>query len=488
MNGQHSRVSTVSLSAVSVHSNHGHAHGHSHNGNGHHGHSHAHVPRRESFPFSRIFEEAWKTIAHPDSLRISLLLVLNSCSLGLTTFWISSSNSLALSAVNYLSWFHSLNLLTCYLTQWIKIQNQKFVHRKLHDISAFNLGHARFEVLAVFSTTILSQLGALFLMKEALERVLESPEVHTGRLMMGAFVSLSNQMLISLLAPSTALNHVFEVSSSSWIQEHTADIAHTVCSAFPPLSAYLLPRINPMVLLSSISFVAIFVLDLMIEINSAHRADSLIALILALLMMGSMFPLTLYTGRILLQTTPTHILPQLDRYLREALTIDGVLEFKNEHFWTVSFGRLAGSMTVRVRKDANEQIVLAHITDRLSNLVWPLTVQISKDDHHIAQLQQTSMQFLKASPRNNPMALRATKGSPMVGTPSELSANGNSPFFTSTPKSVLEVSTVFSPPVGNGSLYQANSIQPPRPLPESFNTHSRLISPGNSPSESAKLK
>lgn len=28
------------------------------------------------------------------------------------------------------------------------------------------------------------------------------------------------------------------------------------------------------------------------------------------------------------------------RYLREALTIDGVLEFKNEHFWTVSFGRL----------------------------------------------------------------------------------------------------------------------------------------------------
>ena len=38
----------------------------------------------------------------------------------------------------------------------------------------------------------------------------------------------------------------------------------------------------------------------------------------------------------------------------------------------------AGSLTVRVRKDADEQLVLAHVTDRLSDLVWPLTVQISR--------------------------------------------------------------------------------------------------------------
>ena len=93
-----------------------------------------------------------------------------------------------------------------------------------------------------------------------------------------------------------------------------------------------------------------------------------------------MHPMSMYTGRILLQTTPTHVVPQLDRCLREALTIDGVLEFKNEHFWTVSFGKLAGSLTVRVRRNADEQLVLAHITDKLANLVWPLTIQISKDN------------------------------------------------------------------------------------------------------------
>ena len=68
--------------------------------------------------------------------------------------------------------------------------------------------------------------------------------------------------------------------------------------------------------------------------------DCVIAMVIAFMTIGTMYPLSLYTGKILLQTTPSHVLPQLERYLREALTIDGVLEFKHEHFWTVSFGKL----------------------------------------------------------------------------------------------------------------------------------------------------
>ncbi|CAG2066773.1 unnamed protein product, partial [Timema podura] len=80
------------------------------------------------------------------------------------------------------------------------------------------------------------------------------------------------------------------------------------------------------------------------------------------------------------QTTPSHIVGQLDKCLRETLTFDGVLEFRNEHFWTLSFGKLAGSLQVRVRRDADEQLVLAHVVDRLSNLVAVLSVQVFKDD------------------------------------------------------------------------------------------------------------
>lgn len=39
-----------------------------------------------------------------------------------------------------------------------------------------------------------------------------------------------------------------------------------------------------------------------------------------------------------------------------------------------------GSVQVRVRRDADEQLVLAHVYNRLSNLVSMLTIQIFKDD------------------------------------------------------------------------------------------------------------
>ena len=40
----------------------------------------------------------------------------------------------------------------------------------------------------------------------------------------------------------------------------------------------------------------------------------------------------------------------------------------------------AGSVQVRVRRDADEQLVLAHVYNRLNALVSRLTIQIFKDD------------------------------------------------------------------------------------------------------------
>ena len=59
-----------------------------------------------------------------------------------------------------------------------------------------------------------------------------------------------------------------------------------------------------------------------------------------------------------------------------------MLEFHNEHFWTISPGEIAGSLHVRVRRDADEQAVLAQVANKLAHLVPPrnLTVQIVKDD------------------------------------------------------------------------------------------------------------
>nr|CAD7264183.1 unnamed protein product [Timema shepardi] len=338
------------------------------------------------------------------------------------------------------------SLLTCLLTVWVEAKKPSPV---------FSYGYERFEVLAVFSATVLAQLGSLFVIKESVERLLLHPARDThvsppprgelvwgqrsdtgpilanillGRLMVGAGLAFTCHLVVTYGLRNAALDHVIAASSSSWLQEHVSDISQTlvfssglrtavlvsvlrllircgrrlanalvvssstaegggdrgfesrICSFVPALSHLLLPRVNPMILISFAGAVSIFISDLIIQLRYYYVVDTLAAICVSSMMCATMLPMSVYSGKVLLQTTPSHIVGQLDKCLRETLTIDGVLEFRNEHFWTLSFGKLAGSLQVRVRRDADEQLVLAHVVDRLSNLVTVLSVQVFKDD------------------------------------------------------------------------------------------------------------
>ncbi|XP_061221813.1 zinc transporter 6 isoform X6 [Neopsephotus bourkii] len=137
---------------------------------------------------------------------------------------------------------------------------------------------------------------------------------------------------------------------------------------------------NPFVLIDIAGALALCITYMLIEINNYFAVDTASAIAIALMTFGTMYPMSVYSGKVLLQTTPPHVIGQLDKLLREVSTLDGVLEVRNEHFWTLGFGTLAGSVHVRIRRDANEQMVLAHVTNRLYALVSTLTVQIFKDD------------------------------------------------------------------------------------------------------------
>ena len=96
----------------------------------------------------------------------------------------------------------------------------------------------------------------------------------------------------------------------------------------------------------------------------------------------------------------------------------------------------AGSVHVRVRRDADEQMVLAHVFNRLSNLVVVLTVQIFKDDWsrpssiHILNSLQSG--FSSASPSGNLGSNKAqspsTEGLLSTGNPYNPVQHSSSPF------------------------------------------------------------
>ncbi|XP_067901419.1 zinc transporter 6 isoform X2 [Heterodontus francisci] len=278
------------------------------------------------------------------SWKILLFGLLNLICTGFLLMWCSSTNSMALTAYTYLTIFDLFSLVTCLISFWVTLKKPS---------PGYSFG---------------------------VERFLEQPEIHTGRLLVGTFVALFFNLLTMLSLKNKALAYVSEAASTSWLQEHVADLSRSLCGIIPSLSSILLPRMNPFVLIDLAGALALCITYMLIEINNYFAVDTASAIAIAVMTFGTMYPMSVYSGKVLLQTTPSHVIGQLDKLLREVSTLDGVLEVRNEHFWTLGFGTLAGSVHVRIRRDANEQLVLAHVTNRLSTLVKTLTIQIFKDD------------------------------------------------------------------------------------------------------------
>ena len=80
--------------------------------------------------------------------------------------------------------------------------------------------------------------------------------------------------------------------------------------------------------------------------SSFSRAASCCACAIAALILHSTWPLAKRSGKIMLQSAPSEFRLVLDRLMREAAVLDGVLECHHEHFWTHAPGIYVGSLRV----------------------------------------------------------------------------------------------------------------------------------------------
>ncbi|MFH4976957.1 hypothetical protein AB6A40_003666 [Gnathostoma spinigerum] len=311
-------------------------------------------------------ESAWM---HPDGRRACIASAVSALCTLFLIYCVSVTRSLVLTSAAWQSVFSFFSLISTIISLTVT-----------HKASKNNsFGFIRAPVLAVFSTTVLATLSAVFLVKECIEHLLdESLHQHPHRLYLSGALSASLSLLLAAYSvKNQPFQHVLTASSSSSLQEHFADVSHAVCYILPGLSVLLLPRLNAMSLLAFLTCCACAITNWFL--SDVPWIDAGAALILSVCVFLTMFPLSSYAGRILLQTSPSHIHNQLDRCISEASTIDGVLELRSAHFWQLDFDSMFGTVDVRVRRDADEQRVLVAVTGKLSAVVSHLTVQIVKD-------------------------------------------------------------------------------------------------------------
>lgn len=330
--------------------------------------------------------------------RTMAFILLNACVIWVLSSWCESTNSLALQAFLYILIFDLMCLITNFLSMW----GVEITKSSSDDVMRLS-NPERLEVVFIFTSLCLAMFGSIFIFKESLIRFLLQPEINTGRLLPGVGVGLSFHVLMAFSVKNQALHHISEASSSSSIQEHIDDMLQNTLSSLSSFSKLCSSRVDPFHTLCMMAAFCIAMTYIFIQIDLYYFADTIAAVLITSSTLITMLPVATCTARILLNTLPQFTIGQLDKLLSEAQTIDGVLEVRNERFFTVALHKptqkrenslpfnstttsskfglvLSGAVEVRVRRDADAQMVLAHVANKLAPLVRFLTVQIVKDE------------------------------------------------------------------------------------------------------------
>ncbi|KAK8808484.1 hypothetical protein WA158_008385 [Blastocystis sp. Blastoise] len=86
-----------------------------------------------------------------------------------------------------------------------------------------------------------------------------------------------------------------------------------------------------------------------------------------------------YSCLILLQTVPQHIYTAVESYLNKISIIEGILQIKTFHIWTVAPNDYCCTIILRVHRSVDEQNILLNVHTILESVFSHICIQIEKD-------------------------------------------------------------------------------------------------------------
>lgn len=223
----------------------------------------------------------------------------------------------------------------------------------------FSYGYDRGEVLAAFTNASFLLFEAFSLCVEALHTLIEPPEEQTHYLVVSAVTNLGVNLVGVLFFRQYARLSVTYRNSQD-MNLHAVFLHVTADSV----------RAGGTVLY-------LWMLAL-----GVTYAEAMVCLLVAAVMLFITLPIFYASSRILLQGVPEAVERHaLDKCVRDATALAGVLECRQPRFWALHPGALVGTLTVRVAATADEQWVLRNVHAVFASALGctNLTVQVEKD-------------------------------------------------------------------------------------------------------------
>uniref|UniRef100_A0A8I6ANY9 Zinc transporter n=1 Tax=Rattus norvegicus TaxID=10116 RepID=A0A8I6ANY9_RAT len=250
----------------------------------------------------------------------------------------------------------------------------------------FSYGYGRIEILSGFINGLFLIVIAFFVFLESVARLIDPPELDTNML---TPVSIGGLIvnLIGVCAFSHAHSHGHGPSQGHCHSDHGhshhahghSDHGHSHGFTGGGMNANM-RGVFLHVLADTLGSIGVIVSTVLIEQFGWFIADPLCSLFIAVLIFLSVIPLIKDACQVLLLRLPPDYEKELHIALEKVQKLEGLISYRDPHFWRHSASIVAGTIHIQVTSDVLEQRVVQQVTGILKDAgVNNLTIQVEKE-------------------------------------------------------------------------------------------------------------
>jgi len=287
-------------------------------------------------------------MADSNSRNLAGFLVLNLSFAFVELFYGVWTNSLGLISDSFHMFFDCTGLLAglvaTVITKW-----------RAND--KYSYGYVRAEVLAGFINGLFLLFISFFIFSEAIERLVEPPEVKHERLLLVSILGF----LVNLVGIFVFQHggHGHSHGDDDHGHSHDGGHGHSHGGKANGENSQIMQGVFLHILADTLGSVGVIVSAILMQLFGWMIADPVCSIFIALLIALSVGSLVADSASILLQRTPKQLDNQLQNCYREVMQLEGVFGVGEPHFWTLCSNYYCGGLKLEVTSTADHRHIIS---------------------------------------------------------------------------------------------------------------------------------
>jgi len=264
----------------------------------------------------------------------------------------------------------------------------------------YSYGYRRAEVLAGFINGLFLLFISFFIFSEAVERLVEPPEVKHERLLVVSILGFLVNLVGIFVFQHGGADHGHSHGGDG--HGHSHDHGHSHGGKDKGEKNQIMQGVFLHILADTLGSVGVIISAILMQLFGWMIADPVCSIFIAVLIALSVGSLVADSMSILMQRSPKQLDNSLKDCYQKVMQLEGVHGVQETHFWTLCTNYYCGGLKLEVSPTADAKYIVSH-TQMIFRSVNVTQLYVHLDFIQDGQQLYRNQQSLGPSPVNNPL-------------------------------------------------------------------------------------